>query len=1505
MASNGSISWSKVQHELLSDTSLTEDDRRLLQQNSLDDLGGELEENEETYEKKSIAVYLKNHLGPFVAVFSAFDGVITTLASLDPHGIAGMVVGSVKIMVKWGQGYSEAFEKISGHLNKIGQSLGRLLEYETLFTSRQSKRLEIALLRVFKAYWTFFRDAHRLLSRYRSERKRDTAKRIYHGFTDYVTGHLDKIALQGDDVQSCCAEAVAEVKLVSAQKQADDAEKVFQRFDDIESNQNAELFTNFMRWLNPVEFDTRLDGLLQERAPETGTWIFSDDLFSRWLFPVESGSSQQDPSILWMTASSGFGKSSISAFIIDQLKSRFPTGVSYFFCDKNENDKQNVRAMLETLLHELLRTDNDIGESHLKVQPSTLKLGHGFHEPSVKFLCKTIGELAREQESNKKTYFILDGLDECPQSKTSQAEFRQLFELFQSLPRHKWRILLVSRPFPWMEEDLRRILRLRLAHREITQEQIRQDIIVYINYKLEALSHDPDFEWDANLMRTAVSRLTKSISGGFQTKTLLLGRLAKLKNDPEAADQLLHHPFDDTDTIYGLAYQNFAHSCDPEERDEMARALRWILRSFRPLTVSELEASLSSDPLKTKELRLREKLEKNLDTFLKVSPERGEIRLVHTSARDFLMNVDRSIYSANDSFRLMPARPVDVDLDIFSVCLWYLGDSTRPYLNLETIRNEGDTIIHHQLTEMYPFWEYASIGWIYHLNEVCSEGALASKAIPHLIQFMYSENDQFVLKWLQLFAFLYAKRFNGATLSYSYLLNAFVDNPPPNAESLHGFVTEHCNGLQKHLAFSDGGRFLRWQRFMESTTPPFYPPTVLAAFFNYTSTLNHLLASGESTEYPDYPTKPNTVFWAASGDSCDALSLLLGSKYRDKFPGFRDPLSKRDDNNPLAESIWLPYDIVRRPGKFPCAVMLLENDAKVSRPLEEMVLDNVEDCEESGGLVSRILQIEDTFTFTDQAVGNVLNYASFVGQSHILAVLLDTDSIQLVEVRLFWKMMWTFVKLLFYDKVLFRSVDYSVIFSFIFELFLFQGLSPFHHAARNNSARTATLLFERPRHDIVCVFNDWWSLHFAAQQSLQTAKWTRERSATAWWSIKRPIPWSEHVIHTLLAQSADPSVADSAGNLPLHLAVSLGHTECVKLLAQQDHEWDIPNSSGKTPLTLAIEVGNIESMRYLLSRGADPEKVPDNLNMLQHMLYFDSMPSSDVHAFPQSKASESANTTPSGRFVDAKRHIYQPCLSIKWVSTLRALSGSYREAGHQIPYNQIPFLPIPIIARILDHISVFSESNAFEQMTTERRDYYQYSQMISETPYMKSATIMGFASAPVRSLTLTAHSKRQTGADDPREKTWSWLRSDRVENETDRILSWHPEPIWRWNYEEATTESKTYSATDPQDRRALQSFKPGDRVAILPITPYPAWFAKIEWASIDMKVSILRDRWTIKDRQKLWPDVARGPGLPELDGIHERYRSGEQILDCEGLRDMPKGSTELFRIAESNRRDLS
>jgi hypothetical protein len=181
--------------------------------------------------------------------------------------------------------------------------------------------------------------------------------------------------------------------------------------------------------------------------------------------------------------------------------------------------------------------------------------------------------------------------------------------------------------------------------------------------------------------------------------------------------------------------------------------------------------------------------------------------LVHASARDYLMSPDAGLVntgSASDQAKLVP-----IHEEILTICLRYLTEEGREFVRVDADRSASEQRLRNALTDR-PFLEYAAIHWIQHLSEISKLPGRLEVSQKYLDQLLGS--DMAVLRWLQIFHFLFQFNYPGSSQSRAMIGGAVYHAPKPHTWQI--FLHNHYRSFIEHLGWAEGRRFTRWDRFM-------------------------------------------------------------------------------------------------------------------------------------------------------------------------------------------------------------------------------------------------------------------------------------------------------------------------------------------------------------------------------------------------------------------------------------------------------------------------------------------------------------------------------------------------------------------------------------------------------------------------------------------------------------------------------------------------------------------
>ena len=353
-----------------------------------------------------------------------------------------------------------------------------------------------------------------------------------------------------------------------------------------------------LQWIDAIFTDHEYERALVARVQGTCEWILERAEIQKWMTLASHPSL---PSILWIFAYPGFGKTILAAWLTDYLRHTKHEELSYFFCYFGDEKLRQPLNILRSWISQLIKTNDKaleiVRETYTGKYPKALELESITRATELdlwllfKRLNVGLGGLI----------FIIDGFDECvkdevdPRNHTHlDARERFLKALEESIEHTNARILIISRESTDLRNRYRRAPRSQkssspfwLAYR-ITREDTENDIRIYTT----AIVNDVLHKRTNDLRGDIVSRLIKKCDGMF----LYLRRIQpRLKSKSTMSAAKLHAIIEDMprglDEAYARDLQTICN-LDNEDRERALSILRWVLYAARPLTVRELAEAL-------------------------------------------------------------------------------------------------------------------------------------------------------------------------------------------------------------------------------------------------------------------------------------------------------------------------------------------------------------------------------------------------------------------------------------------------------------------------------------------------------------------------------------------------------------------------------------------------------------------------------------------------------------------------------------------------------------------------------------------------------------------------------------------------------------------------------------------------------------------------------------------------------------------------------------------------
>ena len=351
---------------------------------------------------------------------------------------------------------------------------------------------------------------------------------------------------------------------------------------------------------------------------------------------------------LLVSADPGCGKSVLAKYLIDHELPRPDTTICYFFF--KEQDQNTFKQALCSMIHQLLKKKPALTEH---VLPEFANDGEKLVNLNSS-LWSIFANAVRDDAAGC-LVFVIDALDECLESELATL-IRKLKTLFQELKyklQRKIKFILTSRPYGEIVSEFQELVEdfpyIRIPG-EDASEQISQEVNCVIEDRVRKLARKQNLKSEIEL--TLKERLLQVPHRTYLWVYLVFDYLSaqgfqrKTKQGVEKTLATLPQ------TIYE-AYEKILARVSSDHRETVQRALSIVLIAARPLALEEMNIALnieeSSTSIDDLDLEDEESFKGRLRQWcgLFVSVSRGQVYLLHQTARSFLLQKAPTIVSLN------------------------------------------------------------------------------------------------------------------------------------------------------------------------------------------------------------------------------------------------------------------------------------------------------------------------------------------------------------------------------------------------------------------------------------------------------------------------------------------------------------------------------------------------------------------------------------------------------------------------------------------------------------------------------------------------------------------------------------------------------------------------------------------------------------------------------------------------------------------------------------------
>lgn len=452
---------------------------------------------------------------------------------------------------------------------------------------------------------------------------------------------------------------------------------------------------------------------------QTCQWLLEHPDYKHWLDPSKF---DQNHGFLWISGKPGSGKSTLMKYALAKAQRKTAdtaATISFFFNARGDTLENKVTGMYRTLLCQLLEKLPDLQEvlddTHLPTQNQNGSVV--WAEETL----KTIFSSAVARLNQRRVMCFVDALDECDEN-----QVRAMVDFFETLGDDATRngirfyVCFSSRHYPYVT--------IRHGRRLVLEEQSGhdQDLEIYVHDRLKI----GQFSFPEDVR----NRILQKAAGVFMWIVLVVdilnkefdrGRMFGVRNRLEEIPDKLSELFKDM------------LRRDTENMAELLLCIQWILYAKRPLKREEFYFAVVSgvfpeslaawnpdiDHIKPEVMgRYVVSSSKGLAEVTNPGKSKDQtVQFIHESVRDFLIK-DHGLHdlwqelgedfqsSSHDRLKKCCLSYLETDISL-------PDNASLASVALPRANSEAAKAMRQQVSERFPFLEYAVRQVLYHANE--------------------------------------------------------------------------------------------------------------------------------------------------------------------------------------------------------------------------------------------------------------------------------------------------------------------------------------------------------------------------------------------------------------------------------------------------------------------------------------------------------------------------------------------------------------------------------------------------------------------------------------------------------------------------------------------------------------------------------------------------------------------------------------------------------------------
>ncbi|OJD34180.1 zinc finger protein [Diplodia corticola] len=558
-----------------------------------------------------------HRLTAFVEAMDQFDKVVQVF--LNASDYLGFIWGPAKFMLLVAGSHADALNMLLEAYQQIGEHMPLLPQYESLTISG------LYLHQVLGFLYTDILEFHcKALKHFRQRAWKQLFHATWKTFRANFDGILSNLRFHRELLDS-------QVTLVGVQETAKATQELREMRRSLEAqwqqtqNEEAERRKRAVtRWLSVEDITIDHDDALAvlEKNPQSGSWLFQQDLIRDWLDPQ----SFAEP-LLWINGKPGAGKTILASVIIEKCRSIPTAAVAYFYCKHDRPDRNNFVAFSCSLILQLSYLMPSLQAFIVEKMSSS-----GTEKLRSPKTAKEILEVAFKAVDC--FFLIIDGIDECPKAQKNEigSWARSSFSSSLSNQSESLRCCFLSQD----DKETGRLFKAYPTLR-ITTQHNNEEIAHYCRTQVQEIG--TTFRLQPEDIRGLAALVCEKADGMFLYAKLVMENLsnqvsrAMLKKEMGKIPPTLNE-------IYDRILHRLLHESSSPDQQITKTLLSWLLCAKRPLKWHEIQGSMCLD-LDDGSFDPDRRLVRDIKHFcgsLVELRQGGAIDFVHLTARFFLQD---------------------------------------------------------------------------------------------------------------------------------------------------------------------------------------------------------------------------------------------------------------------------------------------------------------------------------------------------------------------------------------------------------------------------------------------------------------------------------------------------------------------------------------------------------------------------------------------------------------------------------------------------------------------------------------------------------------------------------------------------------------------------------------------------------------------------------------------------------------------------------------------------